>query len=174
MATRDDPDPTNPEPAAAARAFRVPAILLGIGLGGFFDGIVVHQILQWHHMVSELYPPTNLANIQLNTTLDGLFHLAAWVVTLAGAALTWRAMGTTRARPSGRLLVGGLLGGWGGFNLVEGLVDHQILKIHHVRPGPDEAAWDIGFLIVSAVMTAAGAYLLRARRDAAATPSRDE
>src|SRR3954471_8920138 len=86
----------------------LPGVLLGIGLGGFFDGIVVHQILQWHHMASELFPPTNVANIELNTTLDGLFHLAAWVVTLAGAALMWRAMGTTRARPAGRLFVGGL------------------------------------------------------------------
>lgn len=24
-------------------------ILFGLGLGGFFDGIVLHQILQWHH-----------------------------------------------------------------------------------------------------------------------------
>jgi uncharacterized membrane protein len=28
-------------------------LLLGIGLGGFFDGIVLHQILQWHHMLSD-------------------------------------------------------------------------------------------------------------------------
>ena len=26
--------------------------LLGLGLGGFFDGIVLHQLLQWHHMAS--------------------------------------------------------------------------------------------------------------------------
>jgi uncharacterized membrane protein len=25
-------------------------VWLGIGLGGFVDGIVLHQILQWHHM----------------------------------------------------------------------------------------------------------------------------
>ncbi|TIP73091.1 MAG: DUF2243 domain-containing protein, partial [Mesorhizobium sp.] len=27
-------------------------ILLGLGLGGFFDGIVLHQLLQWHHMAT--------------------------------------------------------------------------------------------------------------------------
>jgi hypothetical protein len=27
-----------------------PGILLGLGLGGFVDGIVLHQILQWHHI----------------------------------------------------------------------------------------------------------------------------
>jgi uncharacterized membrane protein len=31
---------------------RAPGILLGIGLGGFVDGIVLHQILQWHHMLT--------------------------------------------------------------------------------------------------------------------------
>ena len=27
-------------------------LLYGLGLGGFIDGIVLHQILQWHHMVT--------------------------------------------------------------------------------------------------------------------------
>jgi uncharacterized membrane protein len=33
-------------------------LLYGLGLGGFIDGIVLHQILQWHHMVSDVsrYP----------------------------------------------------------------------------------------------------------------------
>ena len=32
-------------------------IFLGLGLGGFFDGIVLHQILQWHHMATSAgYP----------------------------------------------------------------------------------------------------------------------
>ena len=26
--------------------------LFGLGLGGFFDDIVMHQVLQWHHMLS--------------------------------------------------------------------------------------------------------------------------
>lgn len=153
---------------AAVRHFRLPAILLGIGLGGFFDGIVLHQILQWHHMVSELYAPDDLADLQLNTTLDGFFHAATWVVTLLGAVLVWQRMAETRARPAGRVLAGGLLAGWGGFNLVEGLIDHHLLGLHHVRPGPDELLYDIGFLIWGAVMLALGAYLLRAGPRAAA------
>src|SRR5215203_241764 len=58
------------------------AILLGVGLGGFFDGIVLHQILQWHHLVSTPAPPDTLANLELNTLFDGLFHGATWVVTV--------------------------------------------------------------------------------------------
>jgi uncharacterized membrane protein len=25
---------------------------MGLGLGGFLDGIVLHQVLQWHHMLT--------------------------------------------------------------------------------------------------------------------------
>jgi uncharacterized membrane protein len=30
-------------------------ILFGLGLGGFFDGIVLHQVLQWRHILTD--PP---------------------------------------------------------------------------------------------------------------------
>lgn len=163
---------TRAEGDAAVQNFRLPAILLGIGLGGFFDGIVLHQILQWHHMVSHVYPPHSLANLQLNTTLDGAFHAATWIVTLLGAVLVWRRMAETRARPAGRVLLGGLLAGWGGFDIVEGVIDHQILGLHHVRPGPDELLYDVGFLIWGAVMLALGVYLLRAGPEAAQPAAR--
>ena len=33
-------------------------ILLGVGIGGFFDGVVFHQVLQWHHLVTSAgHPP---------------------------------------------------------------------------------------------------------------------
>ena len=62
----------------------IAAVLLGVGLGGFFDGIVLHQILQWHHMVSTPTPPDTLENLELNTLGDGIFHAATWVVTITG------------------------------------------------------------------------------------------
>src|ERR671938_670753 len=68
------------------RGFPIAAgILLGVGLGGFFDGIVLHQILQWHHMLSsDGYPPTSVHNLQVNTLWDGLFHAFAFVMTALG------------------------------------------------------------------------------------------
>ena len=77
-------------------------------------------------------------------------------------------MSESHARPAGRVLLCGLLAGWGSFNIVEGLIDHHILGIHHVRQGPDELLYDIVFLIWGAVMLVFGAYLLRARPEAAA------
>ena len=138
-------------------------VLLGVGLGGFFDGIVFHQLLQWHHMLTSAgYPPDSVRNLEVNTLWDGLFHATAYVLTAIGLGLLWRAARQRHVPWSGKLLAGTLLAGWGGFNLVEGLVDHFILGIHHVRSGPNQLAWDLGFLAWGALMLGAGWWLIRA------------
>ena len=62
--------------SGASRDFPLSAgILLGLGLGGFFAGIVFHQILQWHHMATSAgFPADTLEGLRWNTVLDGLFH----------------------------------------------------------------------------------------------------
>ena len=151
-------------------------VLLGLGLGGFVDGIVLHQILQWHHMVTSAgYPPDTLANLELNTLLDGLFHAATWLFTLAGLIVFWRAAHRRHVTWSSKLLVGSILLGFGAFNVVEGLVDHQILGLHHVNEtAPPELwiYWDIGFLVWGALMGFIGWLLLRTgRRETADVPA---
>lgn len=45
-----------------------------------------------------------------------------------------------------------LLVGWGAFNLVEGLVDHVILGIHHARDGlGGPVGWDLAFVALGAL-----------------------
>lgn len=139
----------------------IAAILLGIGLGGFFDGIVLHQILQWHHMVSTLSPPTSLQGLELNTLADGLFHALTWIVTVAGLFALVASDGARREEGGTQTLIGGMLVGWGLFNTVEGLVDHHLLNLHHVRPGPDEFAYDIGFLAWGVLMFVVGVAVVR-------------
>ncbi|WP_051935367.1 DUF2243 domain-containing protein [Deinococcus sp. YIM 77859] len=136
-------------------------VLLGLGLGGFFDGIVLHQILQWHHLVSEVYPPTTPENLRRNTLADGLFHAMTWVFTVLGVFLLWSGLRGQHATWRTSAFVGTLLLGWGLFNVVEGLINHQLLGVHHVRPGPDQLAYDIGFLIWGAVMLLVGWSLMR-------------
>jgi uncharacterized membrane protein len=140
----------------------VASVLLGIGLGGFFDGIVLHQVLQWHHMVSTPLPPATLEALETNTVGDGLFHAATWLVTLAGVFALLSSGDARRAPRAARSLIGGMLIGWGLFNLVEGLIDHHLLNLHHVRPGPDELIYDVGFLAWGAAMLVIG-YLLKRR-----------
>jgi uncharacterized membrane protein len=148
----------------------VAAVLLGLGLGGFFDGIVLHQILQWHHMVSTPTPPDTLGNLQLNTLGDGMFHAATWIVTVAGVFVLMSSNGGRHEEGGMLTFIGGALLGWGLFNVVEGLVDHHVLNLHHVRPGPDEFAYDVAFLAWGVIMLAAGAWWIRTagnRRDTA-------
>lgn len=145
-----------------ARVVRA-GVVLGLGLGGFFDGIVLHQLLQWHHLVSEPYPPTTLENLQVNTLADGVFHSATWLLTVVGLFMLWRALQHNGGIRPTRVLVGTALVGWGAFNLVEGIIDHHILGLHHVRPGADQALWDIGFLVWGALMVIVGWRLTQQR-----------
>lgn len=143
-------------------------ILLGLGLGGFFDGIVLHQILQWHHMVTSAgYPADSLANLEFNTMLDGLFHAATYVFTTAGLIILWRSARKPHFRWSVKLLFATMLIGFGLFNLVEGVVNHQLLGLHHVNetvPHEQWVYWDIGFLLWGAAMLGGGWALLRSAK----------
>ena len=133
-------------------------ILLGIGLGGFVDGIVFHQILQTHSMLSARVPRTSVANLEINMFWDGIFHAAVWVLTAVGIALLWRAGAHRVVRWSGSGFVGALFVGWGLFNLVEGLIDHHVLHLHHVVEGNGVSLFDYAFL-GSAIVFIVGGWL---------------
>jgi uncharacterized membrane protein len=140
-------------------------ILLGAGLGGFVDGIVLHQILQWHNMLSGQLPPDTLVRAKVNMYWDGLFHAAVWVLTAVGLGMLWSAAGRADVPHSGRTLVGGLLLGWGLFNVVEGIIDHEVLGLHHVYEyTPNHLPADLGFLAFGLGLLLSGWALVRAGR----------
>ena len=101
---------------------RVSGLLYGLGLGGFVDGIVLHQILQWHHMVSDVggYPVTTVAGLEANTLADGSFHVATWLLVFAASLSTIAAWRQGRLAPNWSFHLGLVLAGWGLFNVVEG------------------------------------------------------
>jgi len=139
-------------------------VLFGLGLGGFFDGIVLHQVLQWHHMLSSWYPVDTIKNLKLNTVWDGIFHSSTYIFVVVGLFILWRAAQRQHIVWSSKLLSGTLLLGWGLFNVVEGIVDHQLLGIHHVNelvPADQRAYWDIGFLAWGAAMLVVGWSIMR-------------
>lgn len=143
-------------------------VLLGVGLGGFVDGILFHQILQWHNMLSSRIPPTDLVAMKTNMLWDGLFHAFTWLTTVVGLGVLWRAGQRADVPWSTQTFVGSLLLGWGLFNVVEGIIDHQLLELHHLHPGEGQLAWDVGFLVVSALLVVGGwALVHRGRNDAA-------
>ncbi len=148
-----------------------PGLLLGIGLGGFVDGIVLHQMLQWHHMLTDQgdYPSNTVRGLEVNTLWDGLFHASTWLFVIVGLFLLWRAVAGGR-RWTWRSLVGLLLAGWGIFNLVEGIVDHHILGVHHVRDDvADPMWWDLGFLAFGGALLVVGFALRGSDRGAETT-----
>jgi uncharacterized membrane protein len=151
---------------------KTPGLLLGLGLGGFVDGIVLHQILQWHHMVSHEESMRTVAGLEVNTLADGLFHLATWLLVLAGSIALIADWRRGRLAPSWSFHWGLVLAGWGIFDVVEGVVDHQLLGVHHVRDdlgGP--LAWDVAFLVFGVLLVLVGWALhvrgLKALRTAA-------
>jgi uncharacterized membrane protein len=177
MTTRTAPATTTaPADGRAARRASVtlPGILLGLGLGGFVDGIVLHQVLQWHHMrtgdgAGGGEPMTTVAGLEANTLADGVFHIGTWALVVLGLSLLWARLRREDGPRPWAELTGLLIVGWGVFNLVEGVANHHILGIHHVRD--DEGAplaWDLGFLALGAALALAGWLIARAARARAA------
>jgi uncharacterized membrane protein len=158
-------------------------LLLGIGLGGMLDGIVLHQILQWHHMLSSRVPPVTLESMHLNMMADGIFHLATWLVTGVGLVKLVAGLRRSDTAYSSEGLVGAWLLGWGLFNVVEGVVNHLVLGLHHVvETHADPWPGDLAFLGFGVLLLATGTLLVtrsawrpvhgRSAVDASAMPSR--
>jgi uncharacterized membrane protein len=162
---------TDDDRARAARRVLRPGLVIGIGLGGFVDGILLHQILQWHHMLTntpddtiglDAYPATTVDGLEVNTLVDGFFHAFTWFAVVIGLVMLWRVVVRRPGAFSWPALTGAVLAGWGVFNLVEGIVDHHILRVHHVRTDVEHVwAWDVGFLALGAVLLAGGLWIHR-------------
>lgn len=144
-------------------------IALGIGLGGFVDGILFHQLLQIHNMLSAMYPPTTVVNIEFNMLWDGIFHVFTWSMTVLGIVLLWRAGARPEVAWCGRTLFGASLIGWGAFNVIEGTIDHFILQIHHVVERAGLSIYDWAFLASGIVLIGIGFATIRSARRGCAT-----
>ncbi len=117
--------------------------VLGFALGGFFDGILLHQILQWHHLLS-LVP--GLDDLRLQILWDGYFHALMYLLAAAGIWGLWRA-GRCAPDARGRTLVGAVAIGFGLWHVADAVLSHWILGIHRIRPdSPAPLAWDLLWL----------------------------
>ncbi len=133
----------------------VAGILLGLGQAGFFDGIVFHQLLQWHHMFTNVESSNTVSGLELNTLGDGLFHLVDWLFTLSGLVVLWLTIKRNDVDLSTSVFIGAFCIGAGMFNITEGILSHHVLQIHHVKPGAHQLAWDLSFIgagILSAIV----------------------
>ena len=130
-------------------------LLLGLGVAGFVDETVFHQLLHWHHFYDRSTPDAGLVS-------DGLFHAFSWFATVAGMFLLVEAR--RRGPVSPRRWWGGLLVGAGAFNLYDGLVQHKLLDLHQIRYGVDLTPYDWAWNVVALLALGAGAALLARSR----------
>lgn len=138
-----------------------PGLLLGFALGGFFDGILLHQILQWHHLLSAVGP----ADVTFQVAADGWFHALMYVIAAAGLWLLWREHRRGPGR-AGRRLVSDMLIGFGAWHVLDSVLSHWVLGIHRIRmDSADPLLWDlIWFAAFGLAPLALGWALRRGRR----------
>ena len=134
------------------RASLLTGALLGVGLMASLDTVVFHLLLGWHHLVD--------GTTRVQQVSDGVLH-AAYLALLVAGGLRYGAQ-QRRDDLDGRRAVGGLLLGAGGFQLFDGLVNHELLDLHAVRPAaPDQLPYDVAWNAVGVLLLLAGWLVLR-------------
>jgi uncharacterized membrane protein len=138
----------------------IAGLILGLGLLGAIDGIVFHQLLQWHHMILS-------DNIQLEIFTDGLFTALFSAKLLWGGVKIFQDARKNQLGSSWRIFLGGIFIGGGAFNLVEGIIDHHILQVHRVKPlAENPLMYDLAFLAIGALLVVIGFMIKRLEPDA--------
>lgn len=131
---------------------------LGVALGGFFDGILLHQILQWHHLLS-LVP--GMTDLRTQVLWDGYFHALMYVLAAVALWGLWR----MRLEGSGRALAGALLVGFGLWHVADSVLSHWLLGIHRIRVDSDAPlVWDLIWFTAFGLAPLALGWLVLRRR----------
>ena len=163
--------PRAKDAAGSATSALLTGVLLGIGVAGFVDEAVFHQILQWHNF----YWATDQQGRILS---DGLFHVFSTLALLWGAIRLWRDRLSWSPKRA-RRIAGALLIGAGGFNTYDGVVQHVILHLHLVNEHlcavpysadnsvatcPADVPLEIAWIAVGSLIVAAGVLVYRRGR----------
>jgi uncharacterized membrane protein len=144
-------------PKTKKKYLGIGSFTLGFGFMGAMDGIIFHQLLQWHSVVMETSRPGQIFS-------DGVFHFGVTVALVIGGILLWLAGRPSEISRGVSRLVGGFLTGSGIFNLVEGVVNHHLLQIHRVKPGdPNALMYDLAFLTIGLLLVIIGETVRRKR-----------
>ena len=142
-------------PAAQRQTLRS-GLLIGVGLAGTLDEVLLHQLLHWHHFYDRATPAAGLVS-------DGLFHLVSTLLLGVGLYQLWH----ERVQPYPgwvRRLWAGICSGAGGFNLYDATIQHKLLRLHQVRPdAPNWLPYDLAFGGVAVALLIVGLIMLRPR-----------
>lgn len=164
----------NVDPTLAPNQYRrriiASGILIGLGLAGLLDTIIFHHILQWHHMVSNIIPPTTVDTIRFNIFADGAFSTFSIIVIAIGTGLFLSMVAIGRSRPPpllvSRYLIGLVLLGFGIFNAYDGVVNHMALGLHHAIEMPNPLFADLIWLLtLGFAFIGAGVFLIKQKHN---------
>lgn len=149
------------QPASSfSRRFEWAGYALGFGLGGFFDGILLHQVLQWHHLLSGVEQARQ--DIRVLILTDGLFHVLMYVIAGLGLWLLWRARQEFPEPGADRRLFANAIIGFGVWHIVDSILSHWVLGIHRIRMDVDNPLfWDLLWFAVFGVVPVVIGWLMR-------------
>lgn len=163
----DHPDTTRDQTqnTVTQRAL-IAAGVFGFGFSGLIDVLVLHHILQWHHLVSGIYPMYTLDGLETNILADGLFSLGMLIIMGVGAGLVWQSERRTVVPLAVQPLAGAALIGLGVFDVYDAFIDHALLGLHQpVGPGGNSLSWggqyNPHWIVVSLLFITAGYYVYR-------------
>jgi len=169
MAVLSSP-PTPSDARTGTETLRLPGLLLGVAFGGFFDGIVLHQILQWHHLLSGL-SGGRWGDLRVQLLADGLFHALMYVLAAGALVLLVRRRHHLTMPGARETLLVVFFTGFALWHLLDAVLSHWLLGIHRIRmDSAQPLAWDIGWLLVFGLLPWLWARRL-ARKSTPGSPS---
>ncbi len=131
--------------------------LFGLGLVGFIDETVFHQLLHWHHFYDK-------STTDIGLVSDGLFHAFSWFATIGG--LFMLADLRRRNALSMQRWWGGILLGGGLFQLYDGTIQHKLMRLHQIRYVDNVIIYDLVWNILAFAMIVVGVVLvIRSRKE---------
>lgn len=150
------------------------ALLLGLSLGGFFDGILLHQILQWHHLLSDVRAAA-VQDMRVQLLADGLFHLLMYVICAHALFGLWRSRHELVEADAINRLAGSALLGFGGWHVLDALLSHWITGIHRIRGDvANPLFWDLLWVVAFGLLPMAAGWWLNRRPPPGSAPGPSE
>jgi uncharacterized membrane protein len=147
--------------ASSSPAYWFAGFCIGLTFAGFFDGILLHQILQWHSLLSSLDGEI-YQDLRFRMLTDGVFHAVMYGIGVIGLWMLWRSRVQFGSSGSGRRFASPLLIGFGTWHLVDAVLNHWILGLHHIRENAANwLMWDLAFFALGVICAGAGLYLRR-------------
>ncbi|OAS14870.1 DUF2243 domain-containing protein [Paenibacillus oryzisoli] len=132
-------------------------LLFGLGLVGFIDETVFHQLLHWHHFYDK-------STTQIGLVSDGFFHAFSWFATIGSLFM----FADLRRQKSLHLTrwIGGVFLGSGSFQLYDGTIQHKIMRLHQIRYTNNVIFYDMIWNIGACILLLIGIlFTLRSRKD---------